>query len=209
MRVNIDQLRQRSDPALESEVEDPVVTTELIAIFANGFRLRRLADKIKSSGTDLANEDPSESTSLKNKDVFAGFDDDLNDSAAVASSSRPAPKSAEDPTIVSTAPSALSSVVGAGAFVTGSLGLRTRNESESEEMGAEECLEDLIKQSLVLITSWKSDGKTKSCRLQSMAWDFCVRQAGQEKFLLSVADYFPNLILRRHFVPQVLQNHHR
>ena len=43
----------------------------------------------------------------------------------------------------------------------------------------------------------------------SMVRDFCVRQAGQEKFLLSVTDYFPNLILRRHFLPQVLQNHHR
>ncbi|KAL1546747.1 putative late blight resistance protein R1B-16 [Salvia divinorum] len=42
-----------------------------------------------------------------------------------------------------------------------------------------------------------------------MVRDFCLRQAGQEKFLLSVTDYFPNLILRRHFLPQVLQNHHR
>ncbi|XP_047978967.1 putative late blight resistance protein homolog R1B-23 [Salvia hispanica] len=87
--------------------------------------------------------------------------------------------------------------------------IERRNESESLELVAEECLEDLIKQSLVLITSRKIDGKIKSCRLHSMVRDFCVRQAGREKFLLSVMDYFPTPILRRHFLPQVLQNHHR
>ncbi|XP_042005671.1 putative late blight resistance protein homolog R1B-16 [Salvia splendens] len=87
--------------------------------------------------------------------------------------------------------------------------IKQQNASKSEEMAAEECLEELIKQSLVLTTSRKSDGKTKSCKLHSMVRDFCVRQAGQEKVLLSVMDYFPNLILRRHFLPQVLQNHHR
>ncbi|XP_042021419.1 putative late blight resistance protein homolog R1B-16 isoform X1 [Salvia splendens] len=84
-----------------------------------------------------------------------------------------------------------------------------RNESESVELVADDYLEDLIKQSLVLITSRKIDGKIKSCRLHSMGRDFCVRQAGREKFILSVMDYFPTLILRRHFLPQVLQNHHR
>ncbi|KAG6437991.1 hypothetical protein SASPL_102922 [Salvia splendens] len=87
--------------------------------------------------------------------------------------------------------------------------LECRNESKSVEVVAERCLEDLIKQSLVLVTSLKSDGKIKSCRLHSMVRDFCVRQAGQEKVLLSAMDFFPNLILRRHFLPQVLQNHHR
>ncbi|KAL1546743.1 putative late blight resistance protein R1B-23 [Salvia divinorum] len=87
--------------------------------------------------------------------------------------------------------------------------LECQNEFESIEMAAEECLEDLIKQSLVLNTSRKSDGKTKSCRLHSMVRDFCVRLAGQEKFLLSAMDYFSNPILRRHFLPQILQNHHR
>ncbi|XP_047980625.1 putative late blight resistance protein homolog R1B-16 [Salvia hispanica] len=87
--------------------------------------------------------------------------------------------------------------------------IKQKSSSKSEEMAAEEYLEELIKQSLVLTTSRKSDGKTKSCKLHSMVRDFCVRQAGQEKVLLSVTDYFPNLILRRHFLPQVLQNHHR
>ncbi|XP_047978958.1 putative late blight resistance protein homolog R1B-23 [Salvia hispanica] len=84
-----------------------------------------------------------------------------------------------------------------------------QNKSKSIEVAAEECLENLIKQSLVLITSRKSDGKIKCCRLHSMVRDFCVRQAGQEKLLLSVMDYFPTPILRRHFLPQVLQNLHR
>ncbi|KAL1546801.1 putative late blight resistance protein R1B-16 [Salvia divinorum] len=87
--------------------------------------------------------------------------------------------------------------------------MEQRNKSKSAEVAAEECLEDLIKQSLVLAISRKIDGKTKSCRLHSMVRDFCVRQAGQEKFLLSVMDYFSNPILRRHFLPQVLQNHRR
>ncbi|XP_047982699.1 putative late blight resistance protein homolog R1B-23 [Salvia hispanica] len=87
--------------------------------------------------------------------------------------------------------------------------LECRNESKSIEMAAEDCLEDLIKQSLVLISSRKSDGKIKSCRLHSMVWDFCVRQAGKEKFLLSVTDYLPTPILRKHFLPLVLHNHPR
>ncbi|KAL1546819.1 putative late blight resistance protein R1B-16 [Salvia divinorum] len=87
--------------------------------------------------------------------------------------------------------------------------LERQNNSKTAEEAAEKCLEDLIKQSLVLVTSRKIDGKLKSCRLHNMVRDFCVRQAGQEKFLLSVTDYFPTPILRRHFLPQVLQNHHR
>ncbi|XP_047978950.1 putative late blight resistance protein homolog R1B-19 [Salvia hispanica] len=84
------------------------------------------------------------------------------------------------------------------------------NESISAEMVAEKCLEDLIKQSLVLISSRrKIDGKIKSCRLHSMVQDFCVRQAGEEKFLLHVMDYFPTPIFRKYFLPQVLQNHPR
>ncbi|XP_047978949.1 putative late blight resistance protein homolog R1B-16 [Salvia hispanica] len=83
------------------------------------------------------------------------------------------------------------------------------NKLKIVEESAEQCLEDLIRQSLVLVTSRKIDGKIKSCKLHSMVRDFCVRQAGQEKFLLHVNDYFPNPILRRHFLPKVLQNHHR
>ncbi|KAG6438000.1 hypothetical protein SASPL_102933 [Salvia splendens] len=80
---------------------------------------------------------------------------------------------------------------------------------ETVDLLAEHCLEDLTRQSLVLVTSRKIDGKIKSCRLHSMVRDSCVKQAGQEKFLLPVMDYFPTPILRRHFLPQVLQNHRR
>ncbi|KAH6812640.1 hypothetical protein C2S51_021658 [Perilla frutescens var. frutescens] len=81
--------------------------------------------------------------------------------------------------------------------------------TESLEETAEEYLEDLVKRSLVLVTRRKIDGKIKSCRLHNMVRDFCVRQAGQEKFLLSLKDYLPSPILRRHFLPQVLKNHRR
>ncbi|KAG6403241.1 hypothetical protein SASPL_135458 [Salvia splendens] len=87
--------------------------------------------------------------------------------------------------------------------------MERRNTYISKEVVAEEYLEGLIKQSLVLPISQKIDGKTKSCRLQCMVRDFCVRQAGQEKFILSVMDYFSNPILRRLFLPQVLKNHPR
>ncbi|KAL1546805.1 putative disease resistance protein RXW24L [Salvia divinorum] len=99
----VDYIRQRSDSALESEVDDPVVTTELIAINTSG--LKRLTEKLKSTGIESEDEDPSDSPPLTNKDVAASFDDDLNDySAIVASSSRPTSTSkytvadfAEDP----------------------------------------------------------------------------------------------------------------
>ncbi|KAL1546806.1 putative late blight resistance protein R1B-16 [Salvia divinorum] len=86
-------------------------------------------------------------------------------------------------------------IVGMGGIAEGFL--ERHSESERVELVAEECLEDLIKQSLVLVTSRKIDGKIKSCRLHSMVRDFCVRKAGKEKFLLPVMDFFPNPILRR------------
>ncbi|KAL1546800.1 hypothetical protein AAHA92_23350 [Salvia divinorum] len=140
-----------SRSALKSQVED--LPVELLAIYTNG--LRRLADKILSTGREVADDDPSDRPSispLASKDVAAGFDDDLSDSAVAASSSRPAPTSkyfvadfAEDP-------------------------------SDSPSIYPPTSRDDV---------------------------------AGQEKFLLSVMDYFSNPILRRHFLPQVLQNHRR
>ncbi|XP_047974996.1 probable disease resistance protein RXW24L [Salvia hispanica] len=87
----VDYIQQRSDSAL---VEDP---TELIAINTNGLRI--LAEKFKSTRRELEVEDLSISPPLTNKDVAAGFDDHLTDSAAFASSSRPTSKYdfAEDP----------------------------------------------------------------------------------------------------------------
>lgn len=87
--------------------------------------------------------------------------------------------------------------------------LECLNGRESLEEKAEDCLEELIKTSLVLVTSRKSDGNIKSCKLHTMVRDFCVRVAGQKKFLLPVMDYLPSPILRRHFLPRVLENHQR
>ncbi|XP_057801606.1 putative late blight resistance protein homolog R1C-3 [Salvia miltiorrhiza] len=87
--------------------------------------------------------------------------------------------------------------------------LEGRDESKTLEEVAEDVLEVLVEQSLVLVTSKKSDGKIKRCKLHSVVRDFCSRQAGEEKFLLPIMDYFPNPIVRRHFLPQVLQNHQR
>ncbi|XP_057800188.1 putative late blight resistance protein homolog R1A-10 [Salvia miltiorrhiza] len=87
--------------------------------------------------------------------------------------------------------------------------LEGRDESKTLEEVAEDVLEVLVEQSLVLVTSKKSDGKIKRCKLHNVVRDFCSRQAGEEKFLLPIMDYFPNPIVRRHFLPQVLQNHQR
>ncbi|XP_057800191.1 uncharacterized protein LOC131015784 [Salvia miltiorrhiza] len=84
-----------------------------------------------------------------------------------------------------------------------------RYESKMLEEVAEDVLEVLVEQSLVLVTSKKSDGKIKRCKLHSVVRDFCSRQAGEEKLLLPIMDYFPNPIVRRHFLPQVLENHQR
>ena len=64
-----------SSSVLKSEVEH--LPVELIAI--NTRRLRRLADKIKSSGRELVDEDPSDSPSITTKDDVAvvGFDEDI------------------------------------------------------------------------------------------------------------------------------------
>ncbi|KAL8544415.1 hypothetical protein ACS0TY_004821 [Phlomoides rotata] len=53
------------------------------------------------------------------------------------------------------------------------------------EEKAEEYVEDLVKRSLVLVTSWKSNGKIKSCSLHDLVRDMCIRKAEEEKFLLT------------------------
>lgn len=87
--------------------------------------------------------------------------------------------------------------------------LERPNETKRKEEEAEYCLKELIEKSLILVTSKKIDGKIKSCKLHNVVRDFCIRVAGQKKFLLSVMDYLPSPILRRHFLPQVLENHQR
>lgn len=55
--------------------------------------------------------------------------------------------------------------------------------SKSLEEEGEEYLEDLYKRNLVVVSSWKSDGKIKCCSLHDMVRDLCIRKAREEKFL--------------------------
>ncbi|XP_057802830.1 putative late blight resistance protein homolog R1B-16 [Salvia miltiorrhiza] len=87
-------------------------------------------------------------------------------------------------------------------FVTSSSG------SKSLEEEAEDYLEDLVERSLVLITNRKFDGKIKSCSVHDIVREFCVRQAAKEKVILSIIDYLPTPILRKHFVPHLIKDHH-
>ncbi|XP_057802998.1 putative late blight resistance protein homolog R1B-14 [Salvia miltiorrhiza] len=86
--------------------------------------------------------------------------------------------------------------------------LKHLDESKSLEEEGEDCLEDLVDKSLVLVTNRKSDGKLKSCSLHDIVREFCVRQAAKEKVILPVMDYLPTPILRRHFVPRLIKDHH-
>ncbi|KAL8557590.1 hypothetical protein ACS0TY_004875 [Phlomoides rotata] len=56
---------------------------------------------------------------------------------------------------------------------------------QSLEEKAEEYVEDLVKKSLVLVTSWKSNGKIKSCSLHDLVRNMCIRKGREEKFLLT------------------------
>lgn len=63
--------------------------------------------------------------------------------------------------------------------------LRLSKGSKRLEEEAEECLEDLVKRSLVLVTKRKSDGRIKSCSLHDLMRDLCIRKAHEEKFLVN------------------------
>ncbi|KAL8557563.1 hypothetical protein ACS0TY_004854 [Phlomoides rotata] len=64
------------------------------------------------------------------------------------------------------------------------------------EEKAEEYVEDLVKRSLVLVTSWKSNGKIKSCSLHDLVRDMCIRKAEEEEFLLT--DRYVLINARKH-----------
>ncbi|KAL8557564.1 hypothetical protein ACS0TY_004855 [Phlomoides rotata] len=70
--------------------------------------------------------------------------------------------------------------------------LKRENEHKSMEVEAEEYLEDLVRRSLVLVTSRKSNGKIKRCSLHDLVRDLCVRKAREEKFLLTGKYVLPN-----------------
>ncbi|KAL8477328.1 hypothetical protein ACS0TY_029580 [Phlomoides rotata] len=63
--------------------------------------------------------------------------------------------------------------------------LKHQNGCKSLEEDAEEYLEDLVKRSLILITSRKSDGKIKSCSLHNLVREMCIRKGLEEKFFLT------------------------
>ncbi|KAL8557601.1 hypothetical protein ACS0TY_004886 [Phlomoides rotata] len=70
--------------------------------------------------------------------------------------------------------------------------LKRQRGHKSLEEEAEEYLEGLVKRSLVLITSRKSNGKNKRCSLHDLVRDMCIRKAQEEKFLLTDKYVLPN-----------------
>ncbi|XP_073143974.1 putative late blight resistance protein homolog R1B-16 [Henckelia pumila] len=56
-------------------------------------------------------------------------------------------------------------------------------ESKSLEDIAEECLEDLLNRSLIMVLKLGRDGKVKTYRIHDLLRDFCITQAQKEKFL--------------------------
>ncbi|KAL8557562.1 hypothetical protein ACS0TY_004853 [Phlomoides rotata] len=70
--------------------------------------------------------------------------------------------------------------------------LKRQRGHKSLEEEAEEYLEDLVKRSLVLITSRKSNGKIKRCSLHDLVRDMCIRKAQEEKFLVTDKYVLPN-----------------
>ncbi|XP_057802995.1 putative late blight resistance protein homolog R1B-14 [Salvia miltiorrhiza] len=55
------------------------------------------------------------------------------------------------------------------------------DESKSSEEEGEDCLEDFVKRSLVLVANRKFDGKIKSFSLHDIVREFCIRQGAKEK----------------------------
>ncbi|XP_073036394.1 putative late blight resistance protein homolog R1B-17 [Primulina eburnea] len=57
------------------------------------------------------------------------------------------------------------------------------NESKSLEDIAEECLEDLLNRSLIMVFKLGQDGKVKTYRIHDLLRDFCITKVQKEKFL--------------------------
>ncbi|KAH6769438.1 hypothetical protein C2S51_014774 [Perilla frutescens var. frutescens] len=65
-----------------------------------------------------------------------------------------------------------------------------KGSSKSLEEEAEECLEELVKRNLVLVTERKFDGKIKSCSLHDLIRDMCIRKGQENKFFLNLVDTY-------------------
>ncbi|XP_047968826.1 putative late blight resistance protein homolog R1A-10 isoform X2 [Salvia hispanica] len=63
--------------------------------------------------------------------------------------------------------------------------LRRPKGSKTLEEEAGDCLEDLVKRNLVLVTKRKFDGRIKRCSLHDLMRDLCIRKACEEKFLVN------------------------
>ncbi|KAL7147962.1 hypothetical protein ABFS83_06G146100 [Erythranthe nasuta] len=70
-------------------------------------------------------------------------------------------------------------------------GFLETNVCERTEETAEEYFVDLVKRSLVLVTSWKSNGKIKTCSMHDLMRDLCIRKSHEAKFLLYTVDRDP------------------
>lgn len=80
----------------------------------------------------------------------------------------------------------------------------------STEIGEEAfCFNDLVRRNLVLAIRVKADGSVKSCRLHNTVREVCIREARQQKLMLPVMDYSRSPIIRRHFLPRVLEHYER
>ncbi|KAL1552173.1 putative late blight resistance protein R1B-14 [Salvia divinorum] len=56
--------------------------------------------------------------------------------------------------------------------------------SKSLEDEAEECLEDIVSRSLVLVTKKRYNGRIKGCSLHDLVRDMCIRKANENSFFL-------------------------
>ncbi|XP_057801643.1 putative late blight resistance protein homolog R1B-16 isoform X1 [Salvia miltiorrhiza] len=73
------------------------------------------------------------------------------------------------------------------------------NSNNFEEV-AEECLDELVKRNLVLVTKRKSDGRIKSCSLHDMMRDLCIRKAHESQFFLNLMDKH---VEKEHFTERI------
>ncbi|XP_057803073.1 putative disease resistance protein At1g50180 [Salvia miltiorrhiza] len=77
--------------------------------------------------------------------------------------------------------------------------------SESFEKVGEECLDELVRRNLVLVTKRKFDGRIKSCSLHDLMRELCISKARESKFFLNMMDRH---IEKEHFIESI-ENHRR
>lgn len=68
-------------------------------------------------------------------------------------------------------------------------GFLKQRDSESSEEVAEECLEELVDRSLILVHKWNSSGGIKTCSVHSAVWHLCVNAAEKDNFFCDIKIY--------------------